>query len=113
MNLDLLNTKELNELIAAANARIAQIAATERQEVRAKLIALAKENGYDASDLISGATTNVVSIKSGKTRKPAAPKYQHPTDGRTWAGRGIKPNWVKEWEAAGRSLDEVAIAKAA
>ncbi len=34
--------------------------------------------------------------------------YRHPHDPtKRWSGRGRRPNWVKEWQARGGSLDEL------
>lgn len=47
--------------------------------------------------------------KSSKT--PAAILFRHPENpDLTWSGgRGRRPQWIKEWEASGRSLDEARI----
>lgn len=38
----------------------------------------------------------------------AGPVYRHPSDPElAWAGRGRKPKWIKEWEAAGRPLEQL------
>jgi len=34
-----------------------------------------------------------------------AAKYRDPASGKTWSGRGRRPAWVVEAEAAGKSLD--------
>ena len=45
-----------------------------------------------------------------KTKKPkksgskVPPKVTHPTDGRTWSGRGTKPTWVRELESINTKL---------
>lgn len=45
-----------------------------------------------------------------KSKKPVAPKYQHPDDSSlTWSGRGRKPQWVEEQLAAGKSLADLKI----
>ena len=58
-------------------------------------------------------------LRSGKKKKSSAtpeiaPKYRDPKDAsRTWAGRGGKPNWVREHQQRGGSLDDLLIAKSA
>jgi len=44
-------------------------------------------------------------------KKPSAIRYRHPENpALTWSGgRGRHPQWIKEWEASGRSLDEARI----
>lgn len=69
-----------------------------RQEVRQ----IAEKYGLNVSDLVggSGRRPSVVA-RSGTI-------YQHPDDpSLSWAGRGRKPKWVKEWEDAGHSLDQL------
>ena len=44
-----------------------------------------------------------------RTRKtPAAPKYMSP-DGKTWSGRGVAPQWVREIEKNGHTREEYRI----
>lgn len=45
-------------------------------------------------------------------KKSAVILYRHPENSHlTWAGgRGRRPQWIKEWEASGRSLDEARVA---
>ena len=44
-------------------------------------------------------------------KKSAAILYRHPENAQlTWAGgRGRRPQWIKDWEASGRSLDEARV----
>lgn len=45
---------------------------------------------------------------SGRKPQAVKPKYRDPADPQknTWAGRGLPPRWLKEYEAAGRKRDE-------
>jgi DNA-binding protein H-NS len=44
-------------------------------------------------------------------KKSPAILYRHPQNPQfTWAGgRGRRPQWIKDWEASGRSLDEARV----
>lgn len=43
---------------------------------------------------------------------PAVPPYRHPAEpSLTWDGRGEKPGWVRDWEARGRSLEDLRAGK--
>lgn len=109
MDLSNLKIKDLKQLIANATQRISEVEKSEQQEVRAKLIAMAKEHGFDALELLSGKLPPVVGA-NGKVRRPAKPKYRHPTDGvTTWTGRGVKPRWIRDWEASGKSVSGLLI----
>jgi DNA-binding protein H-NS len=47
-----------------------------------------------------------------KGRKREA-KYRDPETGKTWAGVGMTPLWIKEYEKAGKSRDQFAVGGAA
>jgi DNA-binding protein H-NS len=42
----------------------------------------------------------------GKSRGIVAAKYRDPVSGKTWTGRGRRPSWVLDLEAAGKTLDD-------
>jgi DNA-binding protein H-NS len=46
-------------------------------------------------------------------KKSATILYRHPENPQlTWSGgRGRRPQWIKDWEAAGRSIDETRVVK--
>lgn len=48
-------------------------------------------------------------IKTGKARKPVAPKYRNDATGETWTGRGKSPKWLAALEASGRKREEFAV----
>jgi DNA-binding protein H-NS len=64
--------------------------------------------GFSLSDVIgSGAAPK--GRRSG-TRGKLPPKYRNPNDpAKTWSGRGRKPDWIKEAEAAGRPISDFEI----
>ena len=76
--------------LAALEARIGKLKTekqnTERQAVRDKIIAMAKEAGFDAHELFG---------KGGRGGRGGkiAPKYRD-KDGNTWTGRGRPPRWL-------------------
>ena len=53
-------------------------------------------------------------IAEKPAKKPAAILYRHPENpALTWTGgRGRPPKWIKDWEASGRSREEVRISGA-
>jgi DNA-binding protein H-NS len=105
MDISNLKVKELRTLIERASARITEIERDEAQAMKNHLIALARDAGYDAVQLITGKA----SAGSGKAKRSVKAKYKHPSDGRTWAGRGRKPLWVVELLAKGKTLESLAI----
>jgi len=57
-------------------------------KAREKVLALLKVEGITLEDVFGGRAA------SGKTRRPAAVKYQNPADpSQTWTGRGKRPCW--------------------
>lgn len=100
-----LSPKELQALIESARTQLTAVAASHAQETREKLIAAAKEAGYDLHELFGLG-------KKGKRGAGASAgaakivKYRHPQNSaQTWAGRGKRPRWVNEWLSTGGSLE--------
>lgn len=59
---------------------------SEREEVRQKLMALAKQHGFDAHELFG---------KGRKGKGTVAVKYRDPKNpANTWTGRGRMPRWL-------------------
>ncbi|HET8700636.1 MAG TPA: H-NS histone family protein [Nitrococcus sp.] len=81
---------------------------TSRRKMDAKkaqkeLKSVAERYGFTLNELVSGQTAKPVRAK-GDVR------FRHPDDvTKIWSGRGRKPVWVKQWEAEGRSLDELRV----
>lgn len=63
---------------------------------------IAESYGFNLSDLMGGKPT--------AKREKAKAQFQNPSDpSQTWSGRGRKPAWVKAWESAGRSVEDLRI----
>lgn len=76
----------------------------EEKKARDELKKVAERYGFSLNELVSGAPAKTKA--KSRTKTPA--KFVHPDDSsKTWTGRGRKPVWVKEWEAAGRSLNQL------
>lgn len=74
------------------------------KEAQKELKNLADRFGITIQDLVAGA----VGTKTG--RKATAVRFRHPDDpSKGWSGRGRKPAWIKDWEAKGRSLDDLKV----
>ncbi|HFG6592176.1 TPA: H-NS family nucleoid-associated regulatory protein [Salmonella enterica subsp. enterica serovar 1,4,[5],12:b:-] len=83
----------------------------EREKKRQELIQLIQSEGFDLSELASGATDS--GIKTKKAGKKAPAKYQFEENGQVvqWSGRGRTPKAIAEALASGRSLEEFLIEK--
>ncbi|MBK5927334.1 hypothetical protein CCR87_08345 [Rhodobaculum claviforme] len=79
----------------------------EKEDLRAAIIKMIEDEGYTLEDIFPRAAP----ITGKPMKKPqVAAKYRHPDNpGLTWSGRGRKPNWLVEQEAAGRALSEFLI----
>jgi DNA-binding protein H-NS len=92
---DLIKLQRQVERELEARRRVDQ--RTARQEVRS----IAEKYGLSLAELVGGAGRRGAG-GHGVTI------YRHPSNPNlTWAGRGRKPNWVKEWEESGKSLDQL------
>lgn len=104
MDISNLSIKQLEDLSERCLARAEQLRKSAASDVRAKLIALAKEEGFDAVALLTGKAAVVEKI-----RRPAKAKYRDPASGASWTGRGLKPKWLAQALAAGKTLESFLI----
>jgi DNA-binding protein H-NS len=93
IDLKALSPKELQSLIANAEAHMQEAKVTQIQDVRRKIDTLLNNAGLSLADVYptrGGKTKG----KAGK-RSVVAPKYRNPEDAsQTWTGRGKRPLWV-------------------
>lgn len=120
-DLDNYSAKDLDLLIKQANQR--KHALTKRTpvaQVRKKLIAAAKAEGYTIAELFGGngagriAKATARKTTTGKARKAAkvAPKYRNPANGKeTWTGRGLPPRWLADLIKKGKKREDFLIKK--
>lgn len=103
----LAETKKIRELKAFQLAE-----AKELREVETRILA-EKQNLYDAiaelSQFMGISIRNMGQPGLKRGDKPSSPVlYLNPADvSQQWEGRGAKPKWLREWLAAGKSLDQV------
>lgn len=105
MNIDLesMSGAELKKLRADVDKAIAGLADREKRKALEAAERVVAEHGFSLADL-----TGLVGAKKGKTKGPA--KFRNPADpSQTWSGRGRKPKWILDGEAAGRPMSDFAI----
>jgi DNA-binding protein H-NS len=91
IDLKALSPKELQSLIANAEAHMQEAKVTQIQDVRKKIDTLLNNAGLTLADIYP---THGGKTKAGK-RSVVAPKYRNPEDAsQTWSGRGKRPLWV-------------------
>ena len=84
----------------------------ERKGERTEAITAAKEliKNHDLSAAELGFSGKGAAKRvTGDKRNVVAPKYQDPTSGKTWTGRGKSPGWLSAELAAGREKQEFLI----
>ena len=92
--LDKMTVKELVELKRKVESMIVVRQDRERIEVREKIQAMAKEHGFEVTELFAGGRA-----RGGRAAKTSSGpvKYRNPDDTlQTWSGRGRKPNWLND-----------------
>lgn len=109
-----LSEKDLKALITQAKKQ--QSALNKRKpvaQIRKKLVALAKAEGYTIAELFGGKApaAKKAAKKAGTTRK-VAPKYRNPANAKeTWSGRGKQPRWLAELVKKGKKPEDFLIRK--
>lgn len=113
-----LSGKELNALINAAKKR--QTSLKKRKpitQVRKKLVAQAKADGYTIEELFGtgGTLASAPRKAAGKTAARGStgkvpPKYRNPANKEeTWTGRGKQPRWLAAQVAKGKKAEDFLI----
>lgn len=105
MSIDLsqYTAEQLDALIAAAAEQKRRQQRERIGEVRKKVAALAKAEGYTIEELFGGA-------KSGRSGGKVAPKYRNPANAeQTWSGRGKRPKWLEAAIAGGKKIEDFKI----
>lgn len=115
MNIKNLSIAELNKLKAAVEKEIDSRLKSQRNKALGEIKNIAAKYGLKLSEVV--AVPTAAKQRKAKAKKAAnfAEKkvaYRHPENPQlTWSGgRGRRPQWVKDWEAAGRSLDAARVA---
>jgi DNA-binding protein H-NS len=116
-DLDNFSPKELESLIKQASKR--KSALNKRKpaaQVRTKLVAIAKAEGYSIAELFGGARASAprkAAAARGSSRgAKVAPKYRNPANPKeTWTGRGLPPRWMAALIKKGRKREDFLIKK--
>jgi DNA-binding protein H-NS len=107
-----MSRKELMALRANIDKAIAAVGDRDRRNALKAAEEAVREHGFTLAEL-----GPYVGQGAGRGRRRAAsegavnaPRFRNPENPeQTWSGRGRRPRWVHEAEAAGRSLDEMRI----
>ncbi len=100
-----LSVKELFDLSKEALALAEAKKDREKGDLRMALVSQIRAAGYEVEDIFPG-----TSVITSKPRTKSQARYRHPEiPTLTWSGKGRKPNWLLEQQAAGRALSEFLI----
>lgn len=102
-------TISIEELIKQKEALEKQIQEAQRAargDALAKIKELMATHGLTVADLAGKAGFGAVKVESAAAPKKVAAKYRHPETGDSWTGRGLKPKWLQQALAEGKSLEE-------
>jgi DNA-binding protein H-NS len=100
-DLEKMSYKDLQQHLVRVQRAIAMAHERDKEAVRKKIDAIAREAGFKISDLYGG--------RGGKGRKVPA-KYANPDNpSETWTGRGRKPRWLAEKLKNGERIEKFLI----
>lgn len=103
MNIEKLTRKELVDLKAKVEKAITALDQKEKDAALKAAEQAARAHGFSLADLgVAGGKGR----RKGAARGAKTPaKYRNPDDpSQTWSGRGRRPQWIKDAEAAGTDL---------
>ncbi|WP_158886650.1 H-NS histone family protein [Rhodanobacter sp. L36] len=108
IDLKALSPKELQALIAGANAQMQEARATQIRSVRDKIDGLLKSAGLSLDEVYPTRRSKGAKVGKGS---PVAPKYRNPASPeQTWSGRGKRPFWLSgALKKRGTSIDSFLI----
>ncbi len=111
-----LSRKELMALRANIDKAIAAVGDRDRRNALKAAEAAAREHGFTLDELMPlmggsrGRGRRAEGAAAAASGPASAPRYRNPDNpDQTWSGRGRRPRWVHEAEAAGRSLADMEI----
>jgi DNA-binding protein H-NS len=94
---------QLLELRDRVDAALVAARAAEKQELRAKMEALAAKSGLTLADILE---TKIGAGSRKLKGSKVAVKYRNPKDAtQTWSGRGRKPNWLAAAVKKGQKIE--------
>jgi len=106
MDISSLSLAELKLLQQQIPLEIKKREVQEKEKVLNELKLIAESRGFSLDQLLKGGDKG----GKAKTGRTVQVKYRHPQNADlAWTGRGRKPQWVQEWVAGGRKLEELAV----
>lgn len=117
MELSTLSLTELRRLQGKVEAEIRRRSDSAKKDLLKRMQKLAAEHGMSLNDVLgqepaestAPAPKKATKAAAKKATKPASViKFRHPENAAIgWTGHGRKPQWVIDWLAAGKPLDDL------
>lgn len=112
-----MSRRELMELRASIDKAIAAVGDRDRRNALKAAETAARDHGFTLDELVPlmgpprGRRRSAAEAGERSSSSPqGAPRYRNPENPeQTWSGRGRRPRWVHEAEAAGRRLEDMRI----
>ncbi len=99
---------ELEKLKEDVERALERASERELKQARAEMEKIAASHGFTLEDIAGTSNLKAVKKKMPGAKKP--PKFRNPEDPvQTWSGRGRKPRWIVDAEAAGRDIQDFLI----
>lgn len=103
--LNTMSRKDLTKLRADIDKALTGMADRERKSALEAAERAAAEHGFSLAEL-----TGIAGTKGQGRKAKGAAKYRNPSNPeQTWSGKGRRPNWINEADAAGRAISDFLI----
>ena len=118
MELSNMSVTELRRLQSKVEAEIRRRNDTARRDLLKRMQKMAADEGLSLSDILVAASANPEKSEPKRRAKNSAArasagapiKYRHPEiAGKGWSGRGRKPQWINDWIAQNRPIEELEV----
>jgi DNA-binding protein H-NS len=116
MDLSVMSLGELQKLKVKIEKEIESRSKKQRGQALDEIKSIVAKYGLKLDDVIGKPSSRppqkgAAKVAAKPAKKSAAILYRHPENpALTWSGgRGRPPQWIKDWKALGRSLDEARI----
>lgn len=109
---DLLSRREqLREELAKLEFEIQVVQVARRNEGIARIKGLMAQFELTTADLLAPSSSRQLALTSmpSDERPTVKPKFRDPISGKTWSARGLKPRWLADAIARGKTLEDFAI----